>query len=291
MRSSLPNGENIKWPGGAKVAVALTFDFDADRLQYARLKENTGFAESSRGMYGPDTGLERCLNILRDRNVPATFFIPGINIERFPDHCARIASQGFEIACHGYAHDKIFEEIPEKEELESLERSEELIKKLCGRNPAGYRPPNGMLQSSSIDLIAQRGYKYSASANARKSCDWAYCYEKDGTRIPLVEISNDIVTDDFTFFFYSLNFPYHRSMYGPDTVREIWQDEFDGRIPEENKVMVLKLHPSLIGRSSRAVMLNEFIAYMKQNGAWFASCEQIADLVLENNGFRKGGTK
>lgn len=44
---------------------------------------------------------------------------------------------------------------------------------------------------------------------------------------------------------------------------------------------MLKLHPQLIGRSSRVRMLERFIAYMKANGAWLASCEDVARYVKE----------
>ena len=48
--------------------------------------------------------------------------------------------------------------------------------------------------------------------------------------------------------------------------------------------MCLKLHPQLIGRSSRIRMLERLVLYMRQNGAWIAGCEEDARNVLAQNG-------
>ena len=83
--------------------------------------------------------------------------------------------------------------------------------------------------------------------------------------------------------------PHHKASYNNAVVREIWQDEFDGRRAEGDKFLCLKLHPALIGRASRCKMLEELIVYMRENGAWFASCETAADYVIAQNGLTGEG--
>ena len=86
MQTTLPTGEGIRWPEGRQIAVLLTFDFDADRLQAAYFgREDLPFADRSRGLYGPDEGLPRLLNMLARQSVPATFFVPGVICRRCPD--------------------------------------------------------------------------------------------------------------------------------------------------------------------------------------------------------------
>jgi len=51
--------------------------------------------------------------------------------------------------------------------------------------------------------------------------------------------------------------------------------------------MCLKLHPQLIGRSSRIRMLERFLAYVRANGAWVASCEEVARYVKKFYATRK----
>lgn len=48
MQTTLPAGDGIRWPEGRQIAVLLTFDFDADRLQSAYFRqEDLPFADRS----------------------------------------------------------------------------------------------------------------------------------------------------------------------------------------------------------------------------------------------------
>jgi peptidoglycan/xylan/chitin deacetylase (PgdA/CDA1 family) len=64
------------WPGGANVAVALSFDFDNETLQLRN--GDTSPARLSTGEYGSRAALPRVLELLERYEIPATFFIPGV---------------------------------------------------------------------------------------------------------------------------------------------------------------------------------------------------------------------
>ena len=272
-------GENIKWPDGKKVAVMLTFDYLAEALQKDRFDHEIIFADQSRGEYGPNEGIHRCLDVLDRTGVKGTFFVPGYVMEKYGDSVKEIDAKGHEIAYSGYEY-KSGTDIPYEEELENMEKSEALFKKLTGKTFSGHRAPGRIMQTYTVDMIYERGYIYSSSMN---NCDWAYCYERDGEKIPVVEFPTDCILNDYTYFFYTLDTPKNRSLYNNAYVREIWQDEFDGLAEEGNKIMVLELHPQLIGRASRAKLLENLIEYMQENGAWIATCEDVATYVLEKN--------
>lgn len=54
---------------------------------------------------GPTGALtERLLDGLRERYVPATFFLCGYRAEEYPDLVKRIAGDGHELAIHGWRH-------------------------------------------------------------------------------------------------------------------------------------------------------------------------------------------
>ena len=69
MANRITGEKDFAWPNGAKVAVMLTFDFDAETLQESRFKGKVGFGDRSRGEYGPKEGLYRCLDVLERRGV------------------------------------------------------------------------------------------------------------------------------------------------------------------------------------------------------------------------------
>lgn len=280
---TLANGGGIRWPAGKRIAVMVTFDFDAELLRQSVIgSRNIGFSDTSRGQYGVDTGLPRILAMLRRQQLRTTFFVPGKIMEMYPEAAKSIVADGHELACHGYDHDNTVG-IPEEQEMGNLERSEMLLQAFTGRKPAGYRGPLDVLQEYSTDFLAQRGYLYDSTL---KDCDWPYLLPGG-----LVELPVDVTQDDFSYFYFSYadNADINCS-YLPDDVREMWQDAYDELASEGDKVFVLKLHPQLMGRYSRLRMLEQFILYMRQSGAWLATCADVAAYVKQwyaENG--KGG--
>lgn len=283
--TKLKNGDGIVWPFGKRIALMITFDFDAELLRYSVIgKESTGFADLSRGKYGPDEGLQRCLDMLERQALRTTFFVPGRIAELYPDHVARIAKAGHELAYHGYAHDNRVG-IPLEEEEDNMAKSEALLSKFSGNKIIGYRGPLDVMQTCSLELLQKRGYLYGSTM---KDCDWAYLHEECAEETPIVELPTEPTFDDFSFYYFSYaDNATITCCYPSQYVYDIWQDNFDELASENDKVMVLKLHPQLIGRSSRIRMAERFLAYARANGAWVASCEEVARYVLDF--YQKGG--
>lgn len=53
---------------------------------------------------GPSTNTKDILNILKEQNIKATFFVLGRQVEEFPETTKRIYDEGHYIANHGYSH-------------------------------------------------------------------------------------------------------------------------------------------------------------------------------------------
>lgn len=274
---AIKNGYGIVWPDGKRIALMLTFDFDVEWLRYSREgRTPLGFADRSRGEYAVEEGLTRCLRVLDKQQVKGTFFVPGRVAESYPDEVKRIDEEGHEIAYHGWEHEDSLDMTREEEQM-NMERSEVLLRDLIGKKPVGARGCWNMVYPFTPGLLRERGYKYSS---IMKNCDYAWLYPGDEKR-PLVELPVDHTFDDYTFFFFTFNTPQHRSNYPIDYVFDYWKDAFDELASEEDKLMVLKLHPQLIGRASRSVLLDRFIAYAKEHGAWITTCDEVADYVMK----------
>lgn len=278
---ALKNGDGIRWPNGKRIAVMLTFDFDAELLRQSVIgKKTIGFSDRFRGLYGPHEGLKRCLDMLQRQHLTTTFFIPGKIIEEYPESVKTIAAAGHEIAYHGYDHDATVG-LPREQEEANMAKSEALIEKLCGKKPVGYRGPLDVLQECSLDLMQKRGYLYDSTL---KVCDWAY-----RTKEGIVELPTDVTMDDFTYYYFSYaDEATILCSYDPAYVYDMWKDAFDELASEGDKVLVIKLHPQLSGRNSRIRLLEKFVLYMKQCGAWFAPCKEVAEYVKQYNE-NKGG--
>ncbi len=270
---TLKNGDGMRWPEGKRIAVMVTFDFDAELLRKSVIgKCEIGFSDTSRGQYGPDEGLARCLAMLKRQDLRTTFFVPGRIAELYPEKVQQIATDGHELAYHGYMHEATVD-MPAAEEETNMAKSEELLSQFSGKKPVGYRGPLDLLPNCALQLMQKRGYLYCSTL---KDCDWAYIHEE----YPIVELPTEPTLDDFSWFYFSYaDEATITCSYPVEYVYDVWKDNFDELANEGDKVMVLKLHPQLIGRSSRVRMLERFIAYMKANGAWLASCEEVANYV------------
>ena len=95
----------------------------------------------------------------------ATFFVLGWVAERYPALVAEIAKRGHEIACHGYFHELVYEIGPERFRTD-LQRSCEIIEKVSGCAPRGYRAPSYSVTEQSLwalDILAEEGFTYDSS--------------------------------------------------------------------------------------------------------------------------------
>ena len=134
---------SVKWPHGARVAVTLTFDFDAETLWLARDPENAKRPGTlSQGTYGAKVGVPMILQTLREADLKGTFFIPGWTVENHSQRAEMILREGHEIGHHSYSHrwaDPAFPDL----ETEEMEKGLEALKRVLGVVPRGYRSPAG----------------------------------------------------------------------------------------------------------------------------------------------------
>jgi len=84
----------------------------------------------------------KLVKILKDANVPATFFMIGHMAESYPAMVKLAASNGFEIANHTYSHVTLTKLTDAQADTE-YRSTNDLLKKLTGKTPRYCRPPGG----------------------------------------------------------------------------------------------------------------------------------------------------
>ena len=80
------------------------------------------------------------LDILKQYNVKATFFLVGSQAEQYPGLVKRIVAEGHEIGNHTYTHANLAA-IPAKEVQLELNATQRLIESITGRSTTLFRPP------------------------------------------------------------------------------------------------------------------------------------------------------
>src|SRR3954470_17307625 len=128
------------WPNDAGVAVCLNFDTDTEA---PLLRDGTTSATTlSASDFGAESGTPRILKMLDRHNVPATFFVTGVDAMIHPEMLQAIMKSGRnEIGIHGWIHE-FPPRLAEGEEERLLDKSIDYLTKATGKKPAGYRAPS-----------------------------------------------------------------------------------------------------------------------------------------------------
>jgi len=84
----------------------------------------------------------KLIQILKDANVPATFFMIGHMADSYPDMVKLAFKNGFEIANHTYSHVTLTKLTNEQASTE-YRATNDILKKLTGKTPRFCRPPGG----------------------------------------------------------------------------------------------------------------------------------------------------
>jgi peptidoglycan/xylan/chitin deacetylase (PgdA/CDA1 family) len=261
---------SILWPPGATSAAALTFDLDAESVWLAMDPENASRpGVLSQARYGPLVGLPLILDLLAEKFVRATFFIPGINVLLYPDAVASIIHAGHEVASHGYTHTRP-SRLTREEERRELVRSVDALTD-AGGIVTGYRSPGWDVSESTLDLLEEHGLLY-----ASQFMDDIAPYRHPGRR--LIELPVQWILDDWPHFGWHTG-DSARTIKGTREVEEIWSEEFLG-IHERGGSTILTMHPQVTGRPSRVALLGRMIDLLQSSGGvWIATCAEIATHV------------
>jgi peptidoglycan/xylan/chitin deacetylase (PgdA/CDA1 family) len=81
-----------RWPGDARVAVALSFDSDHETIPLRDGETRPG--RLSQGEYGARVAVPRILGLLEDREIVASFFVPAVSALLHPDDIAAYVDGG-----------------------------------------------------------------------------------------------------------------------------------------------------------------------------------------------------
>lgn len=263
----------MTWPGGARCAVMLTFDLDAESLWLNLDPENARRPGTlSQGAYAVRVAVPEILALLDRLGLPATFFVPGWVAERHPDAVRAIARAGHEVGHHGYLHEYVDPARPDEEER-VLRLGLEILEGVAAERPVGYRSPAWETSANTLRLLERYGFSYSSNLmdDIRP-----YRLQVDGRPSDLVELPVQWLLDDAPYFLFGRGRT-SRPIMPNALVLANWQEEFDG-IALRQGLFNLTMHPQLIGRPSRLAMLERLVEYIRgRGGAWFGTGRQVAD--------------
>ncbi|PEZ71195.1 delta-lactam-biosynthetic de-N-acetylase [Bacillus thuringiensis] len=140
---------------------------DAGKLYTDLLQKNGGFYlgdTKKKDIYLTfDNGYEngytgKILDVLKEKKVPATFFVTGHYIKTQKDLLLRMKDEGHIIGNHSWSHPD-FTAVNDEKLREELTSVTEEIKKVTGQKEVKYvRPPRGVFSERTLALTKEMGY-------------------------------------------------------------------------------------------------------------------------------------
>lgn len=92
----------------------------------------------------------KLLDILSEKDVRATFFMVGYNIEEYTSTVKKVYDSGHDIGIHSYKHSN-YDTMNGEDILSDLDKCSELINSIIGKEPYLVRPPFGNLDTEKIE--------------------------------------------------------------------------------------------------------------------------------------------
>lgn len=275
-------GRSLKpetWPGGARCAVALSFDSDHETNE---LRDGaTSVARLSWGEYGTRQGIPRIRKVLDRRGAKASFFVPAVSALLHPEEQASLAAEGHEIALHGWIHERNTE-LPAEAERDLMLRSADTLEEITGQRPVGMRTPSWDYSAATLTIAREMGLLYDSSLFADYE---PYEIVQDGEPTGIVELPVEWIRDDAPYFMMN-RFGAQRPYTPPEAVLDIFRREFDGAY-EDGGLFLLTMHPHITGYRSRLFILEDLLDHITAKGdCWIATHAEIARYCATQAGLK-----
>ncbi len=112
-----------------------------------------------------DVVVPRVLKFLKERNLQITFFVVGQDAALEKNHAAlkSLAEAGHEIGNHSFNHEPWLQKYSAEQVETEIAHAEEIIEKVTGEKPIGFRGPGFSVSDTVIAILKRRGYLYDAS--------------------------------------------------------------------------------------------------------------------------------
>ena len=265
------------WPGGARCAIALSFDSDHETTELRDGGRSIG--RLAWGQYGNRVGIPRIRTILERYSVRASFYVPAVVALTYPDEQRSLAAAGHEIGIHGWIHE-LNSVLPPEAERDLMMRAADVLERVTGVRPVGIRTASWDFSPSTLSIVKEMGLLYDSSLMADDDC---YELLLEGEPSGVVELPVEWVRDDAVYFMMH-RFQSLRPYTSPGDVFDVFRRELDAAY-DEGGLFQLTLHPHILGYRSRIWILEELIRLALSKGdVWFATHAEVVAYVKQHAG-------
>ena len=281
LRDSAQSLPPMTWPLGKPLALALVVSAEVYELyppQGAFAPPNVpgGFGRGpypdlrafSMREYGNRVGAFRLMQVIADAGLTATLAADGSVAAARGAVVDAALKLGWDVAGHGTSVTEVIgEHLTEQQERDYLRRALEPLRVATGRAVHGWHGAEYAQSSRTPTLLAEQGIRY--------MLDWPH----DERVVPMRTDAGTILSLPMSADLDDVMAHWHRKVSMPRWVRSVSDAVdrlcMDGR--SGGRLLVLNLHPWLMGQPYRSSYLAELLATLRlRDDVWFTTTDQIA---------------
>ena len=280
--SPVINRGTLRWPGDARVALCVIVNLEhmewkvpEGAFQPESLSGGTwrlpfpDYVGYSHREYGHRVGIFRVLNVLEKHGIPATIAMDSLTAQHYPflvDYCKE---RGCEFIGHGISVSRVINSnMSEAEERDYIRESVNGLKTATGSAPAGWLGAEYGESTRTPQLLAEAGLRY--------VCDWT----NDEQPYPLKTPDGEAYALPIMLELDDVNALWDRKV-TVGRYRDMLKEAFDtmyADAAQSGRLLVLNLHPWLIGQPFRARYLDNALEHItRRQGVWAATGSEIID--------------
>jgi peptidoglycan/xylan/chitin deacetylase (PgdA/CDA1 family) len=272
----------LAWPNEARVALAAIVVLEhaewkppPESYQVANLAGGYGWGPFpdvtawSHREYGHRVGIFRVLDVLERHGVTPTIAMDALTAQHYPFLVSHCMQRGCEVIAHGISVNRtITSRMSEDEERDYIRTAVDAVSAATGKPPVGWLGPESGESARTPRLLAEAGLRY--------VCDWANDEQPYRMNVPAGELHAlpvSLPLDDVNALW---NRRIEIDRYGR-MIRESFETlHRDGA--ENGRLLVLTLHPFLIGQPFRIGCLDGALRYIAgHDGVRAATGSQVID--------------
>ena len=215
--------------------------------------------------YGMRVGFWRIFDALNQRGIVPTLATNGIVCNSYPRVAEAGLEKGWEMMGHGYVQGPMHKL---SNQLESIEKTVEAIKKLSGKPPVGWESPGLTENDETIDCLSRAGIEYVADWVLDDQPVWIQASPK-----PVLSVPYTVELNDIPMMLLQNNRGEEMFLRGVDHFERLWSES--STIP---RVMAISVHPYISGAPHRIAYLEKLLDYIQkkddvliQTGEWISN--------------------
>ena len=275
--ASQSSGSKAFWPGGARLVVSLSMQFETAGQPergangpWGPLDVNYQDMVTDKWYeYGFKEGVPRLLDMYDRRKVKMTSHMIGMAVEKHPELAKEVVQRGHEAAAHGQTWAPIYMRTRDEEKA-TIEQGVQSVQRVTGVKPIGFNAPAMRGTPNTLEILQELGFLYHTDDLSRDEPFLVPVKQKPFVVVPYTFQLNDLQNYE------------NRWRTCEDFAGEL-KAEFDALYAEsatKRRMISIAAHDR-VARPSRVKVLEDFIVYaQKHPGVVFLKKEEIARFAL-----------